>query len=55
MTNSQQREDAWLDQMGGESLDGSGFETQTTDEAYSNDQSPARFQIANGKECNDVQ
>ena len=54
MSNSHEVEDSWLDQMGGESLDGSGFEAETPDTAYSNDHSSARFQSTTGKEPTDV-
>ena len=55
MSNSHEIQDRWLDEMGGESLDGSGFETETPDGVYSNDHSPGRFHSANEEEPNDVQ
>ena len=54
MSHSHKVEDGWLDEMGGESLEGSGFDAEMPDTAYSNDHSSARFQSPNGKEPADV-
>ena len=54
MSKANEFQDHWLDEMGGESLEGSGFEAQIPDEVYSNDRSPAEFRSSNEKEPNDV-
>ena len=51
MSNSHEVEDGWLDQMGGESLKGSGFEAETPD---TDAHSAVAFQSATGKEPTDV-
>ena len=54
MRNSHQVDDGWLDEMGGDSLEGSGFETETPDRVYSNDPAPGTFRSANKEEPTDV-
>jgi len=54
MSNSHEVQDRWLDEIGGESLEGSGFETETPDPVYSDDHPPGRLHSASEKEPNDV-
>ena len=54
MSNSHEVQDRWLVEMGGESLEESGFETETPDPVYSDDHAPGRLPSANEKEPNHV-
>jgi len=47
--------DRSLDEIGGESLEGSGFAMEASEEVYSNDQTPVVLHSANEKEPSDVQ
>ena len=46
--------DRSLDEIGGESLEGSGFEMEASEEVYSNDHRPVVLHSANEKEPSDV-
>jgi len=46
--------DRSLDEIGGESLEGSGFEMEAPEEVYSNDHPPAGLHSVNEKEPSDV-
>ena len=46
--------DRSLDEIGGESLEGSGFEIEAPEEVYSNDHPPAGLHSVNEKEPSDV-
>ena len=46
--------DRSLDEIGGESLEGSGFEMEAPEEVYSNDHLPVGLHSANEKEPSDV-
>ena len=54
MSKSHEVQDRWLDERGGDSLEGSGFETETPDGVYSNDPAPGTFRSANKEEPIDV-
>ena len=54
MSNSHEVEDRWLDELGGEDLEGSGFENEMPNPTYSDGHSPAAFHSGAGKEPSDV-
>jgi hypothetical protein len=54
MRNSHRVEVGWLDEVGGEDLEGSGFENETPDPMYSDGDSLAAFHSGAGKERSDV-
>jgi hypothetical protein len=55
MSKSNEFQDRWLDEMGGESLEGSGFEAEMPNGVYSNHHPPVGLHSANEyKEPSDV-